>query len=324
MAERTETERQFAFKALPTLGQEMNVVRPFSSAFKSELGLSTDMADAQPGDDTTVLLQAVKRCIESAETLWQTASGTTSLARCSPNAVVKIKSCRSRTPDTTEYSALQYLQEHLPDFPAPRPHGLMMTDTHTYSFISFVPGMRLGTVWKELDESQKVDLSAQIDDAFQRLRGLPVPDGQPFGGIAGEGCKDGRWSSRRSKEPIHTYKQFLEWQTSEPTCTASNAFLDFWKAMAEDLEPGRTVFTHGDLHAMNIMVKEKKEGGYELSGIIDWEESGFYPEYFESTKATRLLNASSTDWFTYLPHSVSPFRYPLHWHTMNEWAKMVD
>ena len=36
------------------------------------------------------------------------------------------------------------------------------------------------------------------------------------------------------------------------------------------------VFTHGDLGPQNIMV----ENGH-ISGIVDWEQAGWYPEYWE-------------------------------------------
>lgn len=40
------------------------------------------------------------------------------------------------------------------------------------------------------------------------------------------------------------------------------------------------VFTHGDLNMRNILVHNGK-----LSGIIDWETAGWYPDYWEHTKA---------------------------------------
>lgn len=39
-------------------------------------------------------------------------------------------------------------------------------------------------------------------------------------------------------------------------------------------------FTHGDLGPQNILVR-----GSEVVAIIDWECSGWYPEYWEYTKA---------------------------------------
>jgi aminoglycoside phosphotransferase (APT) family kinase protein len=41
----------------------------------------------------------------------------------------------------------------------------------------------------------------------------------------------------------------------------------------------RSVFTHGDVRADNIMVKRDPDinDRYVVTGIIDWEFSGFYP-----------------------------------------------
>ena len=50
------------------------------------------------------------------------------------------------------------------------------------------------------------------------------------------------------------------------------------------------VFPHGDLPSANIMVKQNTDGGYTISGIIDWEVSGFYPEYIESMQGFTLFD----------------------------------
>lgn len=41
------------------------------------------------------------------------------------------------------------------------------------------------------------------------------------------------------------------------------------------------VFTHADLNMRNILVDENAK----ISGIVDWECAGWYPEYLEYTKA---------------------------------------
>lgn len=43
----------------------------------------------------------------------------------------------------------------------------------------------------------------------------------------------------------------------------------------------RSVFTHGDIGTDNIMVKQDPDssGQYIVTGIIDWEASGFYPPW---------------------------------------------
>jgi RIO-like serine/threonine protein kinase len=41
----------------------------------------------------------------------------------------------------------------------------------------------------------------------------------------------------------------------------------------------KIVFTHADLNMRNILVKDGR-----ISGIVDWENAGWFPEYWEYTK----------------------------------------
>jgi hypothetical protein len=59
------------------------------------------------------------------------------------------------------------------------------------------------------------------------------------------------------------------------------------------------VFTHADLHPSNILVS----GSSQCRGIalIDWAQSGWYPDYWEFRKAQFTVDSTS-DWRTeYIP-----------------------
>jgi hypothetical protein len=59
------------------------------------------------------------------------------------------------------------------------------------------------------------------------------------------------------------------------------------------------------------MVEQDTDGQYTVSGIIDWEMSGFYPEYLESMQVLHLFDRNvESDWYHYLPHCISPSRHP--------------
>lgn len=76
------------------------------------------------------------------------------------------------------------------------------------------------------------------------------------------------------------------------------------------------VFTHGDVRIDNIMVKKNPDikGHCFVTGIIDWEDSGFYPAYYECTALTRTLSlVDEDDWYLYLPGSISPSSFPVRW-----------
>jgi hypothetical protein len=67
-------------------------------------------------------------------------------------------------------------------------------------------------------------------------------------------------------------------------------------------DDSKVVFTHADLHPSNIMVSADATG--RLLAIIDWHQSGWYPEYWESCKA-QFTNDFEGEWATeYIPQFV--------------------
>ena len=65
------------------------------------------------------------------------------------------------------------------------------------------------------------------------------------------------------------------------------------------------VSTHGDLYLRNILVADSPDGGVYASGIVDWEASGFYPEYWEHLKALNTRDTrDESDWWIHLPSSI--------------------
>ena len=53
-----------------------------------------------------------------------------------------------------------------------------------------------------------------------------------------------------------------------------------------------SMFTHGDLTLWNVMVRKGK-----IAAIIDWECSGWRPDYWEYTKAQYNPNGTPQQWF---------------------------
>lgn len=52
--------------------------------------------------------------------------------------------------------------------------------------------------------------------------------------------------------------------------------------------PCHLMFTHGDFKAHNILVDDEGQ----LSGFLDWESAGWYPEYWEFTTTMRFGRGS--------------------------------
>ena len=92
----------------------------------------------------------------------------------------------------------------------------------------------LEAVWADLAADQKASVRDQLDAIFRGLRAMQLPHGMPFGGVAGEGCKDQRRHLRRSIVPIFSVEDFETFQFSYPKY-GSTMFIDFLRAFTPRL-----------------------------------------------------------------------------------------
>lgn len=134
----------------------------------------------------------------------------------------------------------------------------------------------------------------------------------PLGGVCGEGCKDTRRHTRICQQTIRTCAEFKDFQFSNPHF-GSSEYITLLRSLSQS-HKATVIFSHGDLRPENLVVQSDPDGNYKLAGILDWEKSGFYPDYFECIKATSCMSPSDTEnWYLYLPTCASPTTYPLQW-----------
>ncbi|PNY23289.1 Uncharacterized protein TCAP_06758 [Tolypocladium capitatum] len=295
----TETPRSHKKDIVFRVDDIRSKISPTPCAITSEL--SADLKDLLRDRD---LPRAVMDLLARAELIYQSAGAASAVFRVSQGIVVKITDKESAS---TELGSLLYLQEHLPAFLAPRPHGLIRIGLFYLLFTTLIPGLDLERAWPHLDDKHKKSISIQVDRLLTQLRSLSKPGDLPLGGVQGEGCKDARRGLRVNKEPIMDAKQFQDFIFSR-SASASLVYIQ----LLRDLVPisPRCVFTHSDIRPANIMVEQGEDGTWEVVAIIDWEASGFYPEYWESVKMTNTLTPrDNDDWYKYLPGSSSPQQY---------------
>ncbi len=76
----------------------------------------------------------------------------------------------------------------------------------------------------------------------------------------------------------------------------------FLELVASTLQTGHeVVMSHGDLHPSNILVEWESSTSLVVTGIVDWELSGAYPEYWDYVKALHWVKSDLSDWYTYIP-----------------------
>lgn len=200
--------------------------------------------------------------------------------------------------------------KHAPDIAAPRPLGMMTPKATSYIFMSFVPGITLDKIWSSLSDGQKDLISDQLNDLLLRLRNLQKPDHLPLGGVGGERCKDTRRHTRSCRKVIATVAGYEDFIFSDPHFGGS-VYIQVLRRLASSL-PSTVVFSHGIIRPGNIVVHANNDDQYAITGILDWEKSGFYPDYFESLKATSNMSTMETDdWYLRLPRCSAPGTLPL-------------
>lgn len=291
------------------LSDPIEVLFPLSDTVTKLLqSVSQTAADLPVG-----LPQRLFQVLENSEILWKAPfPRQKGVFKCSAEIVVKaVRNMEQHT----EYTTLQYLDLHLSNIPAPKPLGLIRLSGVSLIFMSYMRSIPLGEVWHSLDSCQKASIRSQLNTILTDLRSLPFTKGTPLGGVLGEGCRDIRRYVRTSETPVTSLEDFERFLYSSPH-PGGSVFVKFLRQLSP-LSSNRSgpgiVFTHGDIRPDNIMV-ELANNEYIISGIIDWEYSGFYPDYYESVRCTNCLSPyDEDDWFLYLPECVSPTIYAQWW-----------
>ena len=258
----------------------------------------------------------LSKVINASEIIWQSkACRGHAVLRCSSDIVLKIVPDHE---DHTEYTSMQYLAQNIPAFPAPKPLGLLASNSTTYLFMSLIPGLTVDKIWSELSGDQKDSLRDQLNESLMKLRDLRVPDHVSLGGTRNEGCKDTRRHTRICRRPIDSCAAFEDFIFSDPHFGSFEYITQLRRLLRS--HTAEIVFTHGDFRPENIVVQSDRNGNYTLSGIVDWEKSGFYPDYVECIKATSNMSSSTEeDWYLYLPWCASPATYPVAWLVDRVW-----
>ncbi|KAK2781124.1 hypothetical protein FQN53_000815 [Emmonsiellopsis sp. PD_33] len=289
-------------------------------------------SDQDPPLSGPDLLAALKRLLWTSPTLWESHFRGI-VVKCNESVVVKVTAGNN---DYTEYTSMLYLstdpEAAALNIPAPRPLGLVNFAPFCAIFMSCVAGTTLTGVWPGLDHEGKMGVKGELEGVFGRLRRLGRGEGEVMGGVGGEGVKEMRVSDWPVEGVVvRDGKGWEELRFSARRWYGSRSFVEFLRGLGGEGKGGGggggSVFTHGDLRQDNVMVRwdDGVDGGrWVVSGIIDWEDSGFYPEEYECTKVTYTMSeVEENDWYLYLPECISPKRFAVHWLVDWLWGKMV-
>lgn len=155
--------------------------------------------------------------------------------------------------------------------------------------MSYIPGQSLDTLWLDMTVAEKRELAQQLRAIIQQMRSI-APPGNFIGACDGAEIRDTR----------------LQFTYHSPPCRNEEALNDYLSAALQGHTPPlvkealvrrlrtdhRIVFSNCDLAPGNIIVQDGK-----IHGLVDWEDSGWYPEYWEYVKF--FQRPADKDWKLY-------------------------
>ena len=199
--------------------------------------------------------------------------------------------------DICELQTLDYLSSFRRQIPTPESYGALSIGTWNYLFMSYIEGTPLAKVWPELSSDLKVSVQSQLEQILCHLRRVPTPSGY-LGSGSPPRCKDLRRLLRIAESEIKNEVEFNSFLTHTDR-KFNQVYLKL--ATANLSTSHQVVMTHSDLHPRNILVQLDSTRTLQVTGLVDWELSGAYPEYWEYVKALSGVNCDLSDWYSYLP-----------------------
>ncbi|KAK6813287.1 hypothetical protein RU639_011075 [Aspergillus parasiticus] len=248
---------------------------------------------------------SIKRRVTSENTIFNW--GGVKIARISPDIVVKF-GCHVTL---SEAKNMIFVKQNTETLPIPKvlayySYGPISRDIDDYGslfdiyiFMDYVEGQSLDKVWGTYDEITKGYIASQLKEYLCQLRQISYRN---YIGSADLGpVTDPILERRHNKGPFDSEEAFNNAIIEVYQSTAPKRHIKSFLAGMLSQKRHQIVFTHGDLRLQNIMVNN----GH-VSGIVDWEFSGWYPEYWEFLRALYVWRWQN-DWTDYLLQVLEPY-----------------
>ncbi|KAF4169708.1 hypothetical protein CNMCM6936_006867 [Aspergillus lentulus] len=190
-----------------------------------------------------------------------------------------------RTENISEAQALLALRRLLNGLvPVPEVYGWRTDGDVKYIHMEYIRGQTLEQAWDKLEPEDKVSISHELRTICDNLRRLEQDPSDPF----------------VVKGPFATVKEFHDWFTFLCRRRMPDPYSVPIEPYRYELPDDCAIkFTHGDLHRSNIVISSSRP--YRTLAIVDWEQSGWFPAYWEARKAQYTAWMTEEWTTTYLP-----------------------
>lgn len=190
-----------------------------------------------------------------------------------------------------ELEAIQYVQRFT-SIPVPR-----IIDSHldvpdsepAWILMERIPGVQLGDGWPSMDEKLRERAIKELRGHLKELHALRPPVAGWIGSCTGGPAYCHRINNLAPCGPFASVAEFHDYLVAPiKRCPRPEWVTKYRDRLGDHYD---TIFIHADLSRENILVDP--ETG-KITGIIDWEMAGFWPEWWEYRKA--MIGSSKRWW----------------------------
>lgn len=187
-------------------------------------------------------------------------------------------------------AALRFVARNI-TIPVPKVHCTFEHKHVKYIVMDRIDREKIGMDWSERPEAERASLLRQLKGYYDQLRNIAHPRPGIIAAVAMQKLYETRtYKGREGFGPFAKeaeFNQFLRFgiqkedgffeATGDNSCLTDEEWSELRKIidMQDHLQKShRICFTHGDASSSNILVKNGK-----IVAMIDFELSGYYPEY---------------------------------------------
>lgn len=180
-----------------------------------------------------------------------------------------------------EAHTMRFVAKHT-SIPVPMVYCAFIHRGTSYIVMEKIEGDFAGRGWMKRPEESKRKILKQLGRFIQQLRAVDPPDGVAVANVLGGSIYDPRLPVPSLRGPFGKFDDFhssllngFDFKDDAILPEDLRELVEFYKTA-----PTKPVLTHGDLSSLNFLVR-----GDEVVAIIDWETAGWFPSYWEYSRA---------------------------------------
>ena len=188
---------------------------------------------------------------------------------------------------------MRFIRQHT-SIPVPKVYCAFAHRGETYIVMERIGGQMLGQNWVLGRSAEaKARLLGQLKAYVQEMRRLPPP-GEAIANVDGGPLHDVRIDDGDPFGPFGDTQEFHRFLRNgfERAPGEQEEIATMIEMQRRDW--GKPVFTHGDLSSLNVFIR-----GDDVVAILDWENAGWLPSYWEYTAACQVAPANAF-WAEYI------------------------